>query len=110
MKEVNDSHNKEEWDQILFGLIDELLIKNQSVYEQLAIQLLDKKKLEISVNGFEIVFKLTPIGCSYSFRPNENKGGGNGWRRMGWSKKSKFLALPDYFAHAEAMTLINHQV
>jgi len=97
---------EELWDAQYFGLILELEKKNTSKYESFADQLLKKNEIIIEVEGTEIKFKLTPIGCRYTLINSKDGTGMESWTRMGWGKAAKRKALPRFFAKAEADLLI----
>lgn len=102
-----ESLRDDAWDKKYFLLILELSEKNASRYESQAKLLLENKFFEYSLNGVDILYKLTPTGCRYSTSGNAKGVKESSWNRMGWSKSSKARALPFFFAKSEAAVLID---
>lgn len=102
-----ESLRDEAWDEKYFSLILELSEKNSSRYESQSETLLKNKTFEISVEGVEIRYEITPIGCRYYASENTNGVAGSGWTRMGWKKSTKRSRLPFFFASSEAGVLLN---
>ena len=93
-------------DEKYFSLIFDLTEKNLSRYESQAETLLKNKSLVIAVEGVEIRYEITPIGCRYYASENLNGEVWSGWTRMGWKKSRKRKRLPDFFASSEAGVLL----
>lgn len=102
----NESLRDDAWDEKYFSLILDLTKKNSSRYESQAETLLNNKSLVIEVEGVEIRYEITPIGCSYYASENLNGEVWSGWTRMGWKKSRKRKRLPDFFASSEAGVLL----
>lgn len=101
-----ESLRDDAWDEKYFLLILELSEKNASRYESQANLLLENKSFNYSLNGVDILYKLTPSGCSYFTSENAHGVKESFWSRMGWTKSSKARALPFFFAKSEASTLM----
>ena len=104
--ENEESLRDDAWDEKYFLLILDFLEKNASRYESQAETLLKNKSLVIAVEGVEIRYEITPIGCSYFASENLNGEVWSGWTRMGWKKSRKRKRLPDFFASSEAGVLL----
>lgn len=102
-----ENFDDETHDAIYFSLIFDLLDKNEERYENQAKILLEKKFFEISLNGVDIVYKLTAKGCRYFTSENTRGISVSSWTLMGWRKTSKRRALPFFFAKSEAGVLID---
>lgn len=102
-----ESLRDDAWDEKYFLLILELSEKNASRYESQANSLLENKCFEYSLNGVDILYKLTPTGCSYYTSDDAHGVKESSWSRMGWTKSSKARALPFFFAKSEASVLID---
>jgi hypothetical protein len=106
MMEKNLEIGDEEWDSKYFNLIYALLELNSKHYEERAMKLLEVKTLNVEIRGVPVQFKLTPMGCAFDIRSNSHHIGGASWERMGWRKSKKQIALPEFFAQAEATILM----
>lgn len=102
-----ESLEDEAWDEKFFTLIYDLAEKNASRYENQARVLLKNGTLKVSLEGIDIQYKITPIGCSSSSSRNFKGISSGSWRRMGWRKSSKLKALPMFFAGTEASVLLD---
>ena len=102
----NESLRDDAWDEKYFLMILDLSAKNSSRYESQAETLLKNKTFEIAVEGVEIRYEITPIGCRYYASENVNGVAVSGWTRMGWKKSTKRSRLPDFFASSEAGVLL----
>jgi hypothetical protein len=102
-----ESLRDDAWDEKYFLLILELSEKNASRYESQAKLLLENKCFKYSLNGVDILYKLTPMGCRFYSSENANGVKESSWNRMGWTKSSKARALPFFFAKSEAGVLID---
>lgn len=107
MNEDNSTLRDDEWEARYFGLINELAEKYASRYEVQTDELLKKRVLKIEFNGANIEFKLTPKGCWFCTDDPRGQQNTNSWVRMGWRKSAKRIALPHYFAEAEASVIID---
>lgn len=110
MSDLDESLRSDDWDKRYFGLISKLIEKNESVYELRAHELLKCKKLNVMIRDIPVTFELTPVGCSYILGNGESGLLGKGWKRLGWRKTSKTRALPEYFAQAEALVLLDREI
>ena len=97
----------DEWDTRYFDLISELTEKYASRYEVQTDELLRKRLLKIEFNGANIEFKLTPKGCWFYTDNPQCRRSTSSWRRMGWGKSTKRRSLPNYFAEAEAIIILD---
>lgn len=95
------------WDKKFFNLISYLFEKNASRYESQARTLLKNKTLKVSVDGIDIKYKITRIGCSSSASRNSKGYSSENWTKMGWRRSSKMKALPMFFAGSEAGVLLD---
>ena len=102
-----DSLRAEARDKEFFSLILELSEKNSSRYESQARVLLKKRTIKVSVEGIDIQYKITPVGCSSATSRNLKGISTESWSRMGWRKSSKMKALPMFFAGTEAGVLMD---
>ena len=102
----NESLRDDAWDEKYFSLILDFLDKNASRYKSQAETLLKNKTFKVSIDGVEIRYEITPIGCRYFASENANGVAGSGWTRMGWKKSTKRSRLPDFFASSEAGVLL----
>ncbi len=102
----NESLRDDAWDEKYFSLILDLTEKNSSRYESQAETILKNKSFVISLEGVEIRYEITPIGCRYYASKNANGVASSGWTRMGWKKSTKRNRLPDFFASSEAGVLL----
>jgi hypothetical protein len=102
----NETLRDDAWDEKYFSMILDLSEKNYSRYESQAETLLKNKTFKISVEGVEIRYEITPIGCRYYASENANGVEVSGWTRMGWKKSTKRSRLPDFFASSEAGVLL----
>jgi hypothetical protein len=105
--EDQESFIDEVWEKKYFSLILDLSERNASRYESQAKSLLENKIIEVSINGIEISYKVTPLGCRFYTSQNADGIRMGSWHRMGWSKSSKLKALPNFFAKSEADVLID---
>jgi hypothetical protein len=101
-----ESLRDDAWDDQCFSLILNLSEKNSSRYESQAESLLKHNTFVITVEGVEIRYEITPIGCRYSASENANGVALSGWTRMGWKKSTKRSRLPFFFASSEAGVLL----
>jgi hypothetical protein len=101
-----ESLRDDAWDEKYFSLILDLSEKNSSRYESQAETLLKNKTFVISVEGIEIRYEITPVGCRYSASENRHGEAWSGWTRMGWRKSTKRSRLPNFFASSEAGVLL----
>jgi hypothetical protein len=101
-----ESLRDDAWDEKYFSLILDLSEKNSSRYESQAETLLNNKSLVITVEGLEIRYEITPVGCRYHSSENLNGEVWSGWTRMGWRKSTKRSRLPNFFASSEAGVLL----
>ena len=102
----NESLRDDAWDEKYFSMILDLSAKNSSRYESQAETMLKNKTFEISVEGVEIRYEITPIGCRFYASENVNGVAVSGWTRMGWKKSTKRSRLPEFFASSEAGVLL----
>ena len=102
----NKSLRDDAWDEKYFSLIRDLAEKNSSRYESQAETLLKNKTFVISLEGVEIRYEITTLGCSYYASENLKGEAWSGWTRMGWKKSSKRNRLPNFFATSEAGVLL----
>lgn len=102
----NESLRDDAWDEKYFSMILDLSEKNSARYESQAETLLKHKTFAITVEGVEIRYEITPIGCRYFASENANGVAGSGWTRMGWKKSTKRSRLPNFFASSEAGVLL----
>jgi len=102
----NESLRDDAWDEKYFSLILDLTEKNSSRYESQAETILKDKSFVISLEGVEIRYEITPLGCSYYASENLSGEAWSGWTRMGWRKSTKRNRLPDFFASSEAGVLL----
>lgn len=101
-----ESLRDDAWDEKYFSLILDLIEKNSSRYESQAVTLLNNKTFVISIEGVDIRYEITPIGCRYYASENRSGEVRSGWTRMGWKKSTKRKRLPDFFASSEAGVLL----
>ena len=102
-----ESLRDDAWDEKYFSLILDLSEKNSSRYESQAETLLRNKTFVNSVEGIEIRYEITSVGCRYYASENRNGEVWSGWTRMGWRKSTKRNRLPFFFASTEAGVLLD---
>lgn len=102
-----ESLRDDAWEEKYFSLILNLSEKNSSRYESQTKTLLKHKIFETSVEGVEIRYEITPIGCRFYASENAIGVARSGWTRMGWRNSSKLKALPNFFAKSEAGVLLD---
>ena len=101
-----ESLRDDAWDEKYFSLILDLSEKNFSRYKSQAETLLKNKTFVVSIEGSEIRYEITPVGCRYYASENRNGEAWSGWTRMGWTKSTKRSRLPNFFASSEAGVLL----
>jgi hypothetical protein len=101
-----ESLRDDAWDEKYFSLILDLSEKNFSRYKSQAETLLKNKTFVVSIEGIEIRYEITTVGCRYYASENRNGEAWSGWTRMGWTKSTKRSRLPNFFASSEAGVLL----
>ncbi len=96
-------------DEAYFTLVNDLVTRHQSRYEQQAKELVRNRQLSTIIEETPVRYKLEFRGCSFEVSYGlDNKYQQVSWVRMGWRKSDKLSKLPLFFAGTEAKLLFKN--